>query len=290
MEEIIKFVMELHHLLPASLQWLTFLVIPLMVVGLFAYRYVFSAGQPNLLTFGERRRRERIKFIEECLESKHNDDENVIASLKEERQSLIFQEMTKLKVKRPMRQQLVLLHDQSSSRDTWGEIRTGFHSLKEKDGKLVKGVDRIDAVFGALAGVFGTVMVITSFCLFIYVADAAGGVSPQTIKLGFLTAFLYLGAGMVSLRFALPALRAKQLQKHIPVEAPEKEPVELKAGEVSHSASMTQPSSERSALPPGTTGQTTAESLHVASHGHENGNAKVKVGTKNGEENGARRD
>jgi hypothetical protein len=218
MEELIKSAIELYKLLPESLNWLAFVIAPLMLGGLIAYRYTFPGGQPNLLTVGERRRRDRIKFIEECLASAHNSDENVVAALREERMSLIFQEISGLKLKAPMRQQLVLLHEKSTSRDTWGEINTGFDSLKEQDGKLVKGVDRVNGVFGAFAGLFGILMIVIGCFFFVYIAAAGARVSPQTLKLGFLVASLYLGAGFLGLRFGLPALRAKQLQKYIPAE------------------------------------------------------------------------
>lgn len=286
MKELFKLILELHKVLPESLQWLAFLVLPLMGVGLVAYRYVFSAGQPNLLSFRESRRRERLKFIEECLESKHNDDENVVAALKEERTSLIFEELAKLKAKPRMREDLVRLHERSSSRDSWKEIRRAFYSLKEKDGRLVKGVDPINAIFGALAGLFGAALVTTSFGLFIYVAAAAGRVSPQTLKLGFVMAFLYLGAGMVTLWFALPALRAKQLQKYFPVEKSEEEPSEQKAREASHLSPAPQASSGINSLPSATINQTVNESARAGSVVDESRKVRVASGSQNGNKNG----
>ncbi|MET0464583.1 MAG: hypothetical protein ABW007_15565 [Chitinophagaceae bacterium] len=285
MEELFKSAIELYKLLPESLNWLAFVIAPLMLGGLIAYRYTFPGGQPNLLTVGERRRRDRIKFIEECLASAHNSDKNVVAALREERMSLIFQEITGLKLKAPMRQQLVLLHEKSTSRDTWGEINTGFDSLKEQDGKLVKGVDRVNGVFGTFAGLFGILMIVIGCFFFVYIAAAGARVSPQTLKLGFLIAFLYLGAGFVGLRFGLPALRAKQLQKYIPVESSDKEPADEDAETASSRPAIPSPASGNNALPPAPCVTTAREAIDHGKSGDDSCTVKLAAGSTNGTNN-----
>jgi hypothetical protein len=217
MEKYFDPLAEFWRILPPGLKWLV--VVPPLVVGVgwVVYRYVTNAKPLNLLTVGEHRRRNKIEFIERCLESKHNDDPELAATLKEEWHRIVFQEITRIKAKEPMRRQLILLYEQSPSVMQWPFIKSAYYSLKEKDGKLIKGVSRPEAVFGAIVAVVGILMTITGVSLLFYTFWVRDQVSQGSLRLGLGAAFAYFFMGLWFLIPAFPAYRAWALQKYIPV-------------------------------------------------------------------------
>lgn len=219
MEKAIDLLQEFLNALPPGLKWLV-PVLPLVAAPLWlVYRYVFDAKPLNLLTVGEHRRRHKIEFIERCLESKHNDDPELAAVLKEEWRRLVFQEVTKIKAKEPMRRQLTLLYEQTPRFVQWTYIKSAYYSLNEKDGRLIKGVSRADAVFGILFTILGSSMALIGIFLLVYSLLLKDRVPADSLKLGLGAAFAYFFTGLWLLVPAFPARRAWLLQKYIPVRA-----------------------------------------------------------------------
>src|SRR5262249_1345897 len=95
--------------------------------------------------------------------------------------------------------------------------RAGYNSLAEQDGKLVRGVSRIDSIFGIAFGALGVGIMLVGLFVFIYSFALSSQLSARSVIFGIIIGLVAILMGVTATGiYAIPVLRAWQFQKWIP--------------------------------------------------------------------------
>ena len=199
--------------------WLI-LVLPLSVTVIASLyvlfrNYLFANSPINLQSPGERRRIERIAYIESLLEGEFNSDENGKGLLLEERNSLTFEHLYGIKGTKPyMREELQGLHNRSNSFVDWRAIRTAYPALREENFKLVRGLRIEDRISGALAIFTGLLVLLLGIIAVLGTILSPDDNANSTVA--WVLLLLFSLVSILPLSLATPMIRAWQLGKWLP--------------------------------------------------------------------------
>src|SRR5262249_42141752 len=136
--------------------------------------------------FREQKRRNMIEYIIKILETKAMLDDTNIVVLKEELNRLVFEDVSGIAAKPLKRSSLRDLYIVMPSNFQWSSIRAGYNSLAEQDGKLVRGVSRIDSIFGIAFGALGVGIMLVGLFVFIYSFALSSQLSARSVIFGII--------------------------------------------------------------------------------------------------------
>lgn len=194
-----------------------YIFLSIIIYFIFQILNIYFTGSIHINSPIELRRKNKLLFIKE--ELSNVSDTEIKNLLEEEYKSLVFQEVSGIKITPTRRAELIKLYHQAPINLSWQEIRYSIpHLTFSPSGKLIKGIHWINKAFMS----FFLFISANIMLLSLYLPSHFNNFTlPQDIP-HFIAALLiflvFFGLAVFTAHPAWPVLRAIQIQRWLPLE------------------------------------------------------------------------